>query len=114
MDDLEEVAYRRPDVPQKELLNLRRGRYSIESELDLHGLTAATAREALDEFLAECRDLDQHCVRVIHGKGRRSGQRGPVLKPKVCQWLRRRGAVRAFVTAPRRDGGIGALYVLLD
>jgi DNA-nicking Smr family endonuclease len=53
------------------------------------------------------------CVRVIHGKGRGSGQRGPVLKSAVNRWLRRHGNVRAFCSARRNDGGTGALYVLL-
>ncbi|MDH3589226.1 MAG: Smr/MutS family protein, partial [Gammaproteobacteria bacterium] len=61
----------------------------------------------------ECRYLDQHCVRIVHGKGKRSGKAGPVLKQKVCQWLRHRDNVLAFTTAPRSDGGAGALYVLL-
>jgi len=53
-------------------------------------------------------------VRIIHGKGRGSGNRGPVLKSAVNRWLRRHGAVRAFCSARRNDGGTGALYVLIE
>jgi DNA-nicking Smr family endonuclease len=52
-------------------------------------------------------------VRIIHGKGRGSGEQ-PVLKQKANQWLRQKDEVLAFVTAPRWDGGTGAVYVLLS
>jgi DNA-nicking Smr family endonuclease len=50
---------------------------------------------------------------VIHGKGRGSGPRGPVLKHVVNHWLRRMDDVAAFATARPVDGGTGAVYVLL-
>jgi DNA-nicking Smr family endonuclease len=50
---------------------------------------------------------------VIHGKGRGSGQRGPVLKHVVNHWLRRMDGVLAFASARPVDGGTGAAYVLL-
>ena len=52
-------------------------------------------------------------MRIIHGKGLRSGHRGPVLKTAVSAVLRRTGAVLAYVSARPVDGGTGALYVLL-
>ncbi len=113
VDTHQELAYARPGLPPSVMVKLRRGRYSVTSELDLHGLNVAMAREALDEFLDECRQLGHRCVRIVHGKGTRSGHNGPVLKPKVAGWLRRRDAVLAFSTALPRDGGGGALYVLL-
>lgn len=112
-DAHEEVSYARPGVAPSVLRKLRRGKYSVVSELDLHGLNVEMARQALDEFIQECLDLGQHCVRIVHGKGKRSGHGGPVLKPRVCRWLRRRDSVLAFTTAPPGDGGSGALYVLL-
>ncbi len=68
--------------------------------------------EPLDRQPDALRDRLQ-CVRVIHGKGLRSGARGPVLKLSVNRWLRQWDDVLAFVSAPARDGGTGALYVLL-
>jgi DNA-nicking Smr family endonuclease len=66
------------------------------------------------DFIAESVGLGLNCVRIVHGKGRGSGQRGPVLKAGVNRWLQRTHAVRAFCSARRTDGGSGALYVLLD
>ncbi|MFQ5981873.1 MAG: Smr/MutS family protein, partial [Woeseiaceae bacterium] len=53
------------------------------------------------------------CVRVVHGKGLGSGERGPVLKRKVDKWLSEWDSVLAFVSARQVDGGTGACYVLL-
>ena len=110
----EELAWRRAGVAEATLRRLRRGQIARRVELDLHGMTQAEARLALNAFLTECRELGQLCVRIVHGKGRGSGQRGPVLKAAVNRWLRRTAAVRAFCSARRQDGGTGAVYVLLD
>ncbi|MDH3645354.1 MAG: Smr/MutS family protein [Gammaproteobacteria bacterium] len=108
-----EVSFCRPGVTRSVLRKLRRGKYSINAELDLHGLNVSQAKHAVDDFIAECRNQDYRCVRIVHGKGTRSGRDGPVLKPRVYRWLRRRDAVLAYTTAHRSDGGSGALYVLL-
>jgi DNA-nicking Smr family endonuclease len=110
----DELAWRRPGVPESTLRRLRRGHYAVRDELDLHGLTQDEARHALTAFLAEAGKQERLCVRIIHGKGRGSGHRGPVLKSAVNRWLRRHAVVRAFCSARRNDGGTGALYVLLD
>jgi len=109
----DELLFRRANVPARVLEKLRRGEYAVEDEIDLHGLTAVLAREALREFLGESLSRRLHCVRVVHGKGLRSGPRGPVLKHAVNVWLRRVDPVLAFASAPARDGGTGAVYVLL-
>lgn len=109
----EELRFRREGVPESVLRRLRQGLYAVRDEIDLHGLTQDEARVALAAFLAEATVQRQRCVRVIHGKGRGSGQRGPVLKSAVNRWLRRHGDVRAFCSARRNDGGTGAVYVLL-
>ena len=110
----EELAFHRPEVQPTVLRKLRRGEYRVEREIDLHGLTVLEAKQDLKLFLI--RALEQHvqCVRVVHGKGLRSGPRGPVLKATVNAVLRRTGAVLAFVSARQADGGSGALYVLLS
>ena len=109
----DELSFRRDHVPQKVLLRLRRGEYAVAAEMDLHGMTAVQARAALAEFIKEALLHGQSCVRVVHGKGRRSGPRGPVLKNVVNQWLRKCDAVNAFGSARPIDGGSGAVYVLL-
>ena len=109
----EELFHARPGVQRRVLRKMRRGHYRIQDELDLHGLTVPLAHAALREFLAECRLRRRRCVRVIHGKGRRSSNRGPVLKARVDRWLRQWDEVIAFCSARPADGGTGAVYVLL-
>ena len=110
----EELVFRREGVPDSTMRKLRRGQYRLEGEIDLHGLTVAQAKQALREFLADATTLGARCVRVVHGKGLRSGPRGPVVKSAVNSVLRRTGAVLAFVSARQVDGGTGAVYVLLS
>jgi DNA-nicking Smr family endonuclease len=109
----EELSFRRPGVPERLFRELRRGRLAIRDEIDLHGLTSNEARDELRKFLAASVSAGVQCVRVVHGKGLRSGQRGPVLKASVNRWLRQWDTVLAFVSTPARDGGTGAVYVLL-
>jgi DNA-nicking Smr family endonuclease len=109
----EELSFRRPHVPLKVLKDLKRGKYSIQDELDLHGLTANEARIMLRGFMKDVLREGHRCVRIVHGKGLRSGPGGPVLKVKLNTWLPQWDQVLAFTTAPARDGGTGALYLLL-
>jgi len=109
----EELFHARPGLQKRVLRRLRRGQYALEGELDLHGMTRAQAADALAGFLADAHRRRLGCVRIIHGKGRRSSNEGPVLKPAVAGWLRRRREVLAFCTARPVDGGSGAMYVLL-
>lgn len=109
----DELSFRRPHVPEAVLTKLRRGQFVVDAEIDLHGMTGAQAKEALRGFVAECVYRRMSCIRVIHGKGRRSGPRGPVLKNVVNHWLQRADDVLAFGSARAVDGGSGAIYVLL-
>ena len=109
----EEMSYRRASLPERAFRRLRRGQFRIEDEADLHGLTATQARMQLRVFIVESAARGLGCVRVIHGKGLRSGPRGPVLKTNVQRWLAQWDEVLAFVSARARDGGSGAVYVLL-
>ncbi len=113
LDTGEEILFRRPGVRDEVLRRLRRGQFSVEAEIDLHGLGRHAAHEALREFVGSAVSRGMSCVRVIHGKGRRSGPRGPVLKHVVNHWLRRMDDVIAFASARPVDGGTGAAYVLL-
>jgi len=107
------LSFHRGGVRLQVLRRLRRGLYPIEGELDLHGLTQSAARDRLADFIVRSRDEGRRCVRIIHGKGSRSGSRGAVLKAGVNLWLRRHMDVLAFVSARAMDGGAGAMYVLL-
>jgi len=109
----DELVYHRAGVQMSVLKKLRRGQYRVQAEIDLHGLTVVEAKQVLRDFLADALDRRLRCVRIIHGKGLRSGHRGPVLKGVVSSVLRRVGAVVAYVSARQVDGGTGAVYVLL-
>ena len=110
----EELSFHAPHVPPEVLRKLRRGEIRVQREIDLHGLTVLEAKHDLRLFLINALEQHVNCVRVVHGKGLRSGPRGPVLKATVNTILRRTGAVLAFVSARQADGGSGALYVLLS
>ena len=107
------LSFHRGGVRDQMMRRLRRGLIPSEDELDLHGLTQAEARERLADFIAHSRNAGRRCVRVVHGKGYRSGVRGPILKTAVNLWLRRHLDVMAFTSAKAIDGGTGAVYVLL-
>ncbi len=109
----ERLEFRRNGISERVFRRLRSGRLEVEAELDLHGLTASAARNALKRFIDHCRRRHFVCVRVIHGRGLSSGSRGPVLKAEVNHQLRRWEGVLAFSSALPRDGGSGAVYVLL-
>lgn len=109
----EELLFARPGLQHAVLRKLRRGQYAIEGQLDLHGDTVPVARERVARFLHDARSLQKRCVRIIHGKGKSSEGKMPVLKGKVNSWLRQKDEVLAFCSAVKTDGGTGAVYVLL-
>lgn len=107
------LLFARPGVQNRLVHDLQRGYLKVENELDLHGLTVDAARRVLTEFLDDCAQVRARCARIIHGKGFGSAERQPILKCKVNYWLRLREDVLAFCSATRRDGGTGAVYILL-
>ena len=107
------LFYARSNLPRNISRRLRRGQYRIDAELDLHGMGLSEARRSTLQFIHEARQRGVGCVRIIHGKGWRSGNAGPVLKPNVNFWLRQIDEVLAFCSATPTDGGTGAVYVLL-
>ena len=107
------LSFRRPGIGTDVTRKLRKGHWSIQRELDLHGLRREEARESLAAFVrAACRE-GVRCVRVVHGKGLGSPGKTPVLKSKVQSWLIQKNEVLAFVQARADEGGAGALVVLL-
>jgi len=95
------------------LTKLRRGQWSVQGDLDLHGHTADEAHDALADFLDDARAHGYRCVRVVHGKGLTSPNKEPVLKGKVRRWLSHWDDVLAYCEAPQHAGGGGAVLVLL-
>lgn len=109
----EALRFNRPSVGKRTMRKLARGNYSVQGEIDLHGMTVPEAKEALRVFIKDSGIRGHTCVRIVHGKGLGSGHRGPVLKIKVNNWLRRWDEVLAFVSTRQVHGGTGAVYVLL-
>jgi DNA-nicking Smr family endonuclease len=115
-DDGRRVEGRRVDLPPDALRRLRRGLMPIDARLDLHGMRAGEARQAVEEFLRAKRASGERCVLIVHGKGEHSPGAIGVLRGEVAAWLSQgRGSehVAAFATAQEADGGEGAVYVLL-
>ncbi|MEO6928374.1 MAG: Smr/MutS family protein [Casimicrobiaceae bacterium] len=108
-----EQTFLRKGLGTDVLARLRRGHWSVQAEIDLHGHTSVEAHDALADFLLEARARRMRCVRVIHGKGLTSPGGEPVLKGKVRRWLCRWDDVLAYVEAPQHAGGGGAVLVLL-
>jgi DNA-nicking Smr family endonuclease len=98
-----------PDLLRK----LRRGQWTIQAELDLHGHTQDDAHSAISEFVREAKLADWRCVRIIHGKGLSSHQKIPVLRSKVRRWLQLKDEVLAYCEPRPNGGGSGAILVLL-
>lgn len=109
----DEAVFLRPGLPRRVLLDLRRGRWTLQGELDLHGLNREEARDALSRFLAASLLRGNRCVRVIHGKGLGSPGRVSILKQLSRGWLAQREEILAFCQAGPSQGGSGALMVLL-
>ena len=107
------LSFRRPGVGLDVTRKLRKGHWSIQREIDLHGLRRDDAREALADFIRESHRKGVRCVRVVHGKGLGSPGKTPVLKGRVQSWLVQKQEVLAFVQARGDEGGAGALVVLL-
>ena len=107
------LSFRRNGVGQDVVTRLRRGHWSIQAEIDLHGMRREEARDSLAAFVRGAAQRGQRCLRVVHGKGHGSPGRQPVLKAKVQRWLGQSDAVIAFAQASGPLGGAGALIVLL-
>ncbi len=105
-----------PGLDKRSKMRLRRGQVAIEARLDLHGMTQSQAHDKVYNFLETARDNGRRTVLIITGKGlRQDGQIG-VLRSAVPRWLNEpplRNWIKAFDYAAPRDGGEGALYILL-
>jgi DNA-nicking Smr family endonuclease len=113
LDVDDQLSFRRPGIGTDITRKLRKGEWSIQGQLDLHGLRSDEARTALGQFIRDAKRMGWRCVRVVHGKGLGSPGKEPVLKAKVQRWLVQKNDVLAFVQAKPSDGGAGALVVLL-
>ena len=109
----DEPSYLRPGLAQTVLRDLRRGRWVVQDEIDLHGMNRDNARHLLANFIAESLKHGIRCVRIIHGKGLGSPGRQAVLRGLVRGWLMQRIEILAYCQAKPQDGGEGAVVALL-
>lgn len=119
INNLEQVSgedklfFTKDGLSHKIIQQLKRGHLHCEEELDLHLLTIAQAEQILHDFLLLCYQRNKRWVRIIHGKGSSNLSSYPILKNQVNSWLRAHPFVLAFSSAQNKDGGTGAVYVLL-
>jgi len=106
------LVYCKQSIPRKRLSQLKHGQIPWQARLDLHGLRPDAAREVLCQFIDQQYQLEHRCLLIIHGKGSQDGE-APILKNLVNKWLQQLPQILAFHSALARDGGTGALYVLL-
>lgn len=109
----ETLSFCRDGIQKNVFKKLRSGGYRISDELDLHGSSVKQAKEILVYYLQEAAQFEGCCVRIIHGKGLSSGKQKPVLKTYINHWLSEHDRVLAFHSTKVKDGGTGAVYVLL-
>ena len=106
----------RAGVDKRTAKRLKRGQLAVEARMDLHGLTQEEAHRALSAFVQGSQAAGRRCVLVITGKGLRPDGTVGVLRAAVPHWLNQpdlRERIVAFTHATPRDGGEGALYLLL-
>lgn len=106
------LSFYRLGVNKKILQQLKSGQYPIDAILDLHGQSPDQAESVLSAFILKHYQQHSRHILLIHGKG---GQRSepPVIKNLVNCWLPQFPQVLAFHSALPKQGGTGALYVLL-
>jgi DNA-nicking Smr family endonuclease len=109
----EKLFFTRGGLQLKLLRDFQQGKIRPIRTLDLHGMAVTKAREAVTEFLLTAVENNDRCVCIIHGKGKFSENHPPILKSHLNSWLRQYKNVLAFSSAQPKDGGTGALYVLL-
>ena len=100
------LMFRRPDVSPDIPKKLHRGEWTVQGQVDLHGLFVDEARDAVARLLRSAEIRGERCLRIVHGKG--------VLRELVRRWLQQYPEVMAFVQASPRDGGSGAVILLLE
>lgn len=112
VDPYGEIKFRRPGLQNGVFKALRQGHYECPYVLDLHNRTVEQARNDIFYFIADALERQLRCVLVLHGRGVNAAQPA-LLKTYVSLWLPQLPAVMAMHSAHKKDGGSGAVYVLL-
>lgn len=108
------LSFLNTGLQHKVLKKLRTGFFGLDADIDLHGLSSDEAKRQLLNFLHRCVEDGCRCVHIVHGKGHRSPDQHPILKNNINLWLRQHKDVQAFCSASPKDGGTGAVFVLLQ
>ena len=114
LEDDGHVQYLRAGHSPDILNRLRKGHWPVQAAIDLHGLVSDEARQYVSTFITDCKQAGVRCVRIVHGKGLSSRNQAPVLKQKLRGWLMQKEEVLAYVQARQKDGGGGAVVVLIS
>lgn len=107
------LSFKRPGLQHGVFRKLKQGAYAAEARLDLHRMTVEQASEAVFRFIRDAQKYDLRSLVIVHGRGGRDGSGKAVIKSYVNRWLPELEVVQAFASAQERDGGTGAVYVLL-
>ncbi len=121
VDAEQRLCFQRSGINSHVLQKLHAGHLKPSLTIDLHGRTVKQGHTDILLALDEARREGDRCILIIHGKGSgyrdrdgmRQGPTQPVLKSYVNYWLQQMSQVQAFCSAQLRDGGNGAVYVLL-
>lgn len=101
------LSFHHSGISEKRLRELKQGQIARQARLDMHGLKPEAAKEVLLHFLTLELTSEPPCILIVHGKGK------AVLKNLINSWLKQIPQVLAFHSALPKDGGTGAVYVLL-
>lgn len=102
------LSYKQPTLQNKIFTQLKQGKLRWYDAVDIHGCTIEEARDAMTQLLSQAKQNNETVVKIVHGKGSEA-----ILKTCVNGWLRQLPEVLAFCSAPPKDGGNGAVLVLL-
>ncbi|NNP73857.1 DNA mismatch repair protein MutS [Acinetobacter defluvii] len=102
------LSYRIATLQHKVFEDLKAGNLRWFEAVDLHGCTVEEARSAVLQIIQIAKEENQNVIKIVHGKGPEA-----ILKTYVNGWLRQHRDVLAFVSAPEKQGGTGAVLVLL-
>ncbi len=109
------LSFKRDGVQHGVYRKLKQGRYEYDAKLDLHRMNVGEARKEIFEFIEEAHSQGLRMLLLVHGKGRSISleNRKSILKGYANAWLKQIPTVQAFHSAQRKDGGTGAVYILL-
>lgn len=107
------IHFQRGGLQFRLLQKFKRGKIMPQASLDLHRLTVSESEDAVLQFLSNALARHYRCVHIVHGKGRMTKDGQAKLKNWLNQWLRQHPKVLAYTSAQPKDGGTGAIYILL-